>query len=533
MKSVSSIKIHDKTGKEAYSWNKFISRCHEKSSLYADFDIKRIRKNISQYEFAEKYNIPQSRVSVYEKRKNIPLYMLKKLNLPRPEYLNSENKNLKIKNPFPLKLTSSLARILAKCVGDVSIDKKKIKRENCYDFRYHNTDLNLINQFIDDIYRVFGIKLEIKLAKKRKNQLLKYYVRVPAVVGRILSIISEEIIEKNVSKILKRKFYPEFIGALFDDEGHSGDKEKKIFISNTNFRLLNDVKKMLDDLGIDSKIYKKQFKLYVRKVKSLEKFFEEIPFISIKKKKRLINLLYGEELISKDFMTKTISSVKEIKYDGYVYDITNNLETPNFILSNGVVVHNSTRASIIDTLFKRGYVRGKSINVTKFGQEIIKTFETYAPEILSKDLTRKFEKEMEKIRAKKLKKEKVLEEAKKVVTKLCKEISNSKADIGKSLAASLAETRKKESILMKCPKCGKGNLRIIRSKKTKKRFLACSAYPDCKTTWPLPQKGSIKILKTKCKECDTPKIIVYTRGRKPWTFCPNPNCPSKKETKKD
>jgi len=189
----------------------------------------------------------------------------------------------------------------------------------------------------------------------------------------------------------------------------------------------------------------------------------------------------------------------------------------------------ATRAAIIDTLFQRGYLRDTAIQVTKFGQEIVKTFEEYAPEILSKKLTRKFEQEMEQIREKKLKKEKVLEEAKQIVTKLSKEISDNKAAIGKSLATALYETQKKESVLMECPVCKKGELKIIVSKKTRKRFLACSAYPDCRTTWPLPQQGAIKILKTKCKECNTPKIAIYKRRRKPWTFCPNPNCPSKKQ----
>ena len=77
-------------------------------------------------------------------------------------------------------------------------------------------------------------------------------------------------------------------------------------------------------------------------------------------------------------------------------------------------------------------------------------------------------------------------------------------------------------------KCG-GNIRIIKSKKTGKRFLACDGYPKCKLTWPLPQRGLIRMTKQKCKECETPMIAVYTRGRKPWILCPNPDCPSKKE----
>ena len=81
MKSFSSIKISDKISKEIYPWNKFINKCHKKSSLYADFNIKNIRKSIPQHEFAKKIGLSQSRISEYEKRKNIPLYLFKKLEL--------------------------------------------------------------------------------------------------------------------------------------------------------------------------------------------------------------------------------------------------------------------------------------------------------------------------------------------------------------------------------------------------------------------------------------------------------------------
>jgi len=239
MKSFSSIKISDKIGKEIYSWNKFIRQCNKKSSLYADFNIKNTRGNFPQNKFARKIGLSQSRISEYEKRKNIPLYLFKKLKLNTPDYINSENKILKVKNPFPLKLSSSLARILAKSVGDASIDKEKIKRENCYDFRYHNTNLDLINQFIEDVYNIFGVVLKVNLGKKKvEKHLQKYYVRIPAVLGRILSIISGEIIEKNASKLIKKDFYPEFIGALFDDEGHCMKKEKKNIYFKYQFSII-------------------------------------------------------------------------------------------------------------------------------------------------------------------------------------------------------------------------------------------------------------------------------------------------------
>jgi DNA topoisomerase-1 len=72
---------------------------------------------------------------------------------------------------------------------------------------------------------------------------------------------------------------------------------------------------------------------------------------------------------------------------------------------------------------------------------------------------------------------------------------------------------------------------VRRSRATKKRFIACSGYPKCKFTWPLPQKGVLSVTKNKCDECET--IILQTRtGRRVWKFCPNPDCKSKDEKSK-
>ena len=43
-------------------------------------------------------------------------------------------------------------------------------------------------------------------------------------------------------------------------------------------------------------------------------------------------------------------------------------------------------------------------------------------------------------------------------------------------------------------KCG-GKLKIIYSRKTHKRFVGCTNYPECNVSFPLPQKGKIEILK--------------------------------------
>lgn len=188
----------------------------------------------------------------------------------------------------------------------------------------------------------------------------------------------------------------------------------------------------------------------------------------------------------------------------------------------------ATRASILDILYQRGYVQGQPIEVTKLGLQVVDTFSKFAPEILSRELTSKFELGMEKIREGKIKPADVLDEAKKVIIKICAEFDKNIIPIGESLAKAFTETQKEQGIVCDCPNCKAGKMRVIYSKKTGKRFLACNKYPECKTTWGLPQKGKLYVLKLKCK-CGTPKVRIYLGGSRKWDLCVNPECSEKKE----
>ena len=64
------------------------------------------------------------------------------------------------------------------------------------------------------------------------------------------------------------------------------------------------------------------------------------------------------------------------------------------------------------------------------------------------------------------------------------------------------------------------------SKKTKRQFIACDDYPECKTTFGLPPNGIIKKTDKICEECQHPMLMRVARGRKPWIFCWNPECPT-------
>jgi DNA topoisomerase I len=183
----------------------------------------------------------------------------------------------------------------------------------------------------------------------------------------------------------------------------------------------------------------------------------------------------------------------------------------------------ATRANIIEILRTRGYIQGTPIEVTELGLKVIDTFAKYAPEILSKELTRKFEEEMSQIRADTKDPKIVLSEAAKIITKICQDFRDNKQEIGELLGDAFIETKAKQTTLCTCPKCKNGQMRVITSRKTRKRFLACNEYPKCKTTWGMPQKGTFSVLKNNC-ECGTPFVNFYTRGKKPWRLCLNPDC---------
>ncbi|RLF35167.1 MAG: DNA topoisomerase I [Thermoplasmata archaeon] len=185
-----------------------------------------------------------------------------------------------------------------------------------------------------------------------------------------------------------------------------------------------------------------------------------------------------------------------------------------------------TRASIIETLYQRGYIKDKSIVVTNLGLAVEDSLAKYSPLILDEKLTRKFEEQMEKIQQEKDKgkilkeQKKTLGEARKTIEKISAQLKKNEDKIGKELVKGLKITREKErqeNILGKC-ECG-GNLLIRYSKKTGKRFVACSNYPKCTITFPLPQKGYIKKSDKKCPKCGRRMITILKKGRRPWTIC--------------
>jgi DNA topoisomerase-1 len=189
----------------------------------------------------------------------------------------------------------------------------------------------------------------------------------------------------------------------------------------------------------------------------------------------------------------------------------------------------ATRAVIVDTLYNRGYVTGESIEATELGINTTETLEEFCPKILDQKLTRHFEEGMDEIQEGKKKPAEVLMEAKEVLTSILFEIKKKEKKIGEKLQEASRETTRLANIVGKCPKCKEGDLRVIKSRKSGKRFVACNKYPDCKTTFSLPQFGLVKAMKNVCKECGYPMVAIISKGKRPWQLCLNNECPTKKK----
>ncbi len=185
----------------------------------------------------------------------------------------------------------------------------------------------------------------------------------------------------------------------------------------------------------------------------------------------------------------------------------------------------ATRASIIDTLFQRGYVDGRPIQATKLGIRTSDVLEKYSPTIIDEALTRHFEEEMENIREKKQTPESVLDEAKKAVTKIVNEFKKHEKKVGKELSSANIETRDELSTIGKCPVCKEGDLQIRKGKFG--MFIACNKYPDCKTTFSLPANALIRPAKKTCETCGYPMVISIRKGKRPQELCINMDCPAK------
>ena len=162
-----------------------------------------------------------------------------------------------------------------------------------------------------------------------------------------------------------------------------------------------------------------------------------------------------------------------------------------------------------------------------------------------------------------LKKEKVIEESKTALIKVLKEFKNKEGEIGKKLLETFLENEKnnkkkskrknvkelkpeeekvirveadvenetKEKIIVgSCPKCG-GDLVVRYNRRTGKRFVGCSNWPNCNVTYPLLQRGQIIPTGKTCPECGNAPIVKIKERNREYEVCLDMNCNKNRKKK--
>jgi DNA topoisomerase I len=192
----------------------------------------------------------------------------------------------------------------------------------------------------------------------------------------------------------------------------------------------------------------------------------------------------------------------------------------------------ATRHDIIQKLYDRGYIQNNPIEPSETGIAMVKAFQRFAERVASPDMTAELEADMDKIASGEVTKDEVVEISRKMLHDSYDLMDEHKRE----LAEIIWEGMDQDRILGPCPQCreaGRKNeqgetnrLKIIRARKSGKRFVGCEGYPDCDQTYGIPQRGDLIRLEETCSICgQTPRLKVMS-GRRPWNLCLNEECPS-------
>src|SRR5918998_881578 len=183
----------------------------------------------------------------------------------------------------------------------------------------------------------------------------------------------------------------------------------------------------------------------------------------------------------------------------------------------------ATRPNIIQNLYDRGYVHDDPLVPTEKGMAVAQALTDFASEIASHEMTAELERSMDEISEGRISKSSVVDSSRDVLRRVYDHLQDSETEF----ADIVWEGIRTDETIGKCPESGH-DLVIRRNRKSRKRFVGCTGYPDCHVTYPLPQRGEILPLGTRCDACGSPEIKVLG-GKRPWVTCINMDCPKKQE----
>ena len=176
----------------------------------------------------------------------------------------------------------------------------------------------------------------------------------------------------------------------------------------------------------------------------------------------------------------------------------------------------STRHEIIQKLYQRKYISLSPLAPTPLAIAVIDAMGDC--QVVKPKMTARLEADMDLIAEGKKTLEETVRESRELLKKAVTELEKRKEQIN----STINEAHREQNYIGKCPKCGKDL--VIKISRNRKRFVACSGFPECKNTYPLPQKGLIIKTDKICKTCQTPVLRIKSKGKRPWEMCLDPNC---------
>lgn len=178
----------------------------------------------------------------------------------------------------------------------------------------------------------------------------------------------------------------------------------------------------------------------------------------------------------------------------------------------------STYASIISTLKDRQYVDliERRLHPTDLGVTVSKILVENFPNLFNVKFTAEMEKDLDLV-------EEGIDDWKQVLNEFYTPLMKTLDDLKgreKEIKSSMEEKTD-----IKCEKCG--SPMIIKWGRNG-RFLACSAYPECKSTKPLPEDEEKSKTDAKCEKCGSPMVIKTGRFGRFMACSAYPDCKSTK-----
>ncbi len=183
----------------------------------------------------------------------------------------------------------------------------------------------------------------------------------------------------------------------------------------------------------------------------------------------------------------------------------------------------ATRADIIETLYRRGYVKEQRMTATALAFRVTEILTKYCPKVIDVTFTRELEAKMEQIELGKQTREHVVLETIEYLKPIIEDLKAKEEEVGKGLNTVVNEMWLASITLsVPCPKCG-STLKVVRNPRTKKRFIGCAGKwkANCTFALPLPQLGALTLLEKRCPECGFQMVQVRSKGRRPMISCSN------------